>query len=234
MLITKSLADFAESKPKLAKELGIMKEMRNNRIKDNRIYKEESDSESDENTKRKSKKCNNEEDYLPDQFSKLVGTKRRRIEEKTEPVVVKPKLRRVEKKFVPVLEKLSIEELMETNTYDRFNRTVEHVLKISEEIDFTEIGKFFLLEFYTVLNVSFGNYLAEDGIVPEENLLNRHTLQELCTEAAKLKILGATEMIPTDKLVRILHILEINIRGGDRVSPITDVSLKVHTLKNYY
>lgn len=32
------------------------------------------------------------------------------------------------------------------------------------------------------------------------------------------------EMIPTEKLVRLLSILEINIRGGDRVSPIADVS----------
>lgn len=66
--------------------------------------------------------------------------------------------------------------------------------------------------------------LDDDGIVPDEHLLNRHTLQELNTETAKLRNLGATEMIPAEKLVRLLNILEINIRGGDRVSPITDVS----------
>lgn len=50
-------------------------------------------------------------------------------------------------------------------------------------------------------------------------------MQELCTEAAKLKSHGAIEMIPTVKLVRLLTVLELNIRGGDRVSPISDVNV---------
>lgn len=60
-------------------------------------------------------------------------------------------------------------------------------------------------------------------MIQEEYLLSRMLMRELCTEAAKLKILGAMEMIPTDRLVRLLNVLELNIRGGDRVSPITDV-----------
>ncbi|GJQ68548.1 putative sister chromatid cohesion C-terminus, partial [Trypoxylus dichotomus] len=200
-----SLSDFAENRPRLAKELGIVPS-NNKFIDENAAFHENSDSEVEDAKRkcRKDRKNYNEEDgdYFPDKFSQLVGGKRKRKEEKFEPLVVKPKLRRVEKKFVPVLEKLSVEELMETNTFDRFNRNVEHVLKSSEDIDFSEI--------------------TEDGIVPEEHLLNRHTLQELNTETAKLRNLGATEMIPAEKLVRLLNILEINIRGGDRVSPITD------------
>lgn len=68
-------------------------------------------------------------------------------------------------------------------------------------------------------------------MIAEEYLLSRIVMQELCTEAAKLKILGAMEMIPTDKLVRLLNVLELNIRGGDRVSPITDVRYIVVVLK---
>lgn len=52
--------------------------------------------------------------------------------------------------------------------------------------------------------------------------MNRHTLQELLNGAAKLKSLGATEMITTDRLVRLLNMLDINIKGGDRISPISD------------
>lgn len=66
---------------------------------------------------------------------------------------------------------------------------------------------------------------AEDGMVQDDFLLKRMTMQDLCSESAKLKTLGAMEMIPTDKLVRLLNILEINIRGGDGISPITDVSV---------
>jgi cohesin loading factor subunit SCC2 len=47
----------------------------------------------------------------------------------------------VERKLVPVLEKLSIEELMETNTYQRFNRSIEVVLENTEDLDVTaELG----------------------------------------------------------------------------------------------
>lgn len=54
--------------------------------------------------------------------------------------VAKPKLRRVERNFVPVLEKLSIEELMETNTYHRFNRSIEFVLENVNETMMADLG----------------------------------------------------------------------------------------------
>jgi cohesin loading factor subunit SCC2 len=52
----------------------------------------------------------------------------------------------VERKLVPVLEKLSIEELMETNTYQRFNRSIEVVLENTEDLDVTaELGIAFFM-----------------------------------------------------------------------------------------
>ncbi|XP_066259899.1 nipped-B-like protein [Euwallacea similis] len=210
-LMQKSLSEFVQAKPELAKELGI--ELN----KKNKNYKEESDSENEEGrpTRRKTKrKCReSDEEFEPegdidpsDTFSVLVG-KRRKVIAKEEPepepfILSKPKLRRVEKKFVPVLQKLSSEELMESNTYVRFNKSVEHVLRSGEDIDFAEI--------------------APDDMIQDEYLLGRSVMSELCTESAKLKVLGAMEMIPTDKLTRLLSILELNIRGGDRISPITD------------
>ncbi|XP_025832337.1 nipped-B-like protein A [Agrilus planipennis] len=200
MLMQISISKFAECRPDLAKELGIVPKQE--------LEDPESEGSQKKNSKLKRRAAGADEDadYIPDEFSALVGsTKRRKTvikEEKPEPIMVKPKLRRVEKKFVPVLEKLSTEELMETNTYHRFNKSIEHVLKNQEDIDCPEI--------------------SEDGIVQDEYLLNRVTMKELVTEAAKLKNLGATEMIPTDKLVRLLNVMELNIRGGDRVSPITD------------
>lgn len=58
-------------------------------------------------------------------------------------------------------------------------------------------------------------------------------MQALTTETAKLKTLGATEMIPTDKLLRLLGVMELNIRGGDRVSPITDVNMTYFIRNNF-
>lgn len=71
-------------------------------------------------------------------------------------------------------------------------------------------------------------------MIQEEFLLSKTVLQELCTESAKLKTLGAMEMIPSEKLTRLLNVLELNIRGGDRVSPISDVSLFVKLPSNAY
>lgn len=49
--------------------------------------------------------------------------------------IIKPKVRKVERKLVPVLEKLSIEELMETNTYHKFNKCIEKVFDSTEDVD---------------------------------------------------------------------------------------------------
>ncbi|CAG9855417.1 unnamed protein product [Phyllotreta striolata] len=198
LLLQKSVKEFVESKPKLAKDMGID-------VNEDRSESDgDGDGEASRRGKRKRSGDKSDDDYHPDTFSALVESKRRKVvsEEVPELVVTKPKLRRVEKKFVPVLEKLSQEELMETNTYHKFNKSIEHILRSVEDIDITKIG--------------------EEGMIQEEGLLNRSVMQELCTEAAKLKILGAMEMIPTEKLTRLLNILELNIRGGDKVSPISD------------
>ncbi|KAK4871530.1 hypothetical protein RN001_015654 [Aquatica leii] len=177
----------------------------------NTIVEEDTDSETEASPKKvrreKKNNINDDDEYAPDIFSTLAGSTRKRKntfkDEKQEQVVlVKPKLRRVEKEFVPVLEKLSFEELMEKNTYQRFNKTVDLVVKSASDHDSPEIG--------------------EDGMVQDEFLLSRVIMQALSTETAKLKTLGATEMIPTEKLLRVLSIMELNIRGGDRVSPISD------------
>lgn len=146
-LMQQSLTKFMENKPKLAEELGIS--ATGNNEQEQSGAESESDVEVSRKSKRKERKnyreLEEDEDCGSDQFAALVGPNKSRrssnVVVKPEPVVVKPKLRRVEKKFVPVLEKLSIEELMETNTYDRFNRTVENVLKTADELDTTELGK---------------------------------------------------------------------------------------------
>ena len=65
-------------------------------------------------------------------------------------------------------------------------------------------------------------FAAEGTDIPEELLLPRYQLQELCSEAAKLKNLGAMEAIPADRLVRLLNILEKNIRAAEKMSLVSD------------
>ncbi|CAH1393670.1 unnamed protein product [Nezara viridula] len=113
----------------------------------------------------------------------------------------KAKLRKMERKLVPVLEKLSVEELMETNTYQRFNRSLEKIFEDVEDV---------------MINESDEDEECCDSLIP------KYHLQDLCAEAAKLKTLGAMESIPTDKTTRLLTILERNIRDGSKVTPISD------------
>ncbi|KAL4710687.1 hypothetical protein ACJJTC_004332 [Scirpophaga incertulas] len=123
--------------------------------------------------------------------------------EEAEAAIVRPKLRKVEKRLVPVLEMLSVDELMETNTYQRFSRLIETVFEtIDDDIIITDE--------------------MEGTDIPEDLLLQRYQLQELCSEAAKLKNLGAMEAIPSDRLVRLLNILEKNIRAAEKMSLVGD------------
>ncbi|KAF0287117.1 Nipped-B-like protein [Amphibalanus amphitrite] len=98
--------------------------------------------------------------------------------------------KRFERRLVPTLEKLSAEELMETNTYQRFNQSLELILD------------------------------DEDDDVPQEALIQKYRLQELVSEAAKLKSLGAMESVPPERLVRALGILEMNVRDGAQITPL--------------
>lgn len=65
-------------------------------------------------------------------------------------------------------------------------------------------------------------FTESDDEVPEETLIQKYQLLDLCSEAAKLKSLGCMESIPSDRIIRLLGILEKNIRSGIKVSPIAD------------
>ncbi|XP_046612263.1 nipped-B-like protein [Neodiprion virginianus] len=210
-LMQKSLSAFAEKSPNLAAKMGIMGG--NNEVK--------SDSESEEEIGRNNKhfKARARERQVQKEKERAERKKgedktqrrRRRIvdddddyredEEPNSPT--KPKIRKVERKLVPVLHKLSVEELMDTNTYQRFNRTIDAIFENTEDAAATAD-------------------LDDDGDVAPEMLISKYQLHDLCSEAAKLKGLGAMESIPPDRLVRLLNILEKNIRDGARVSPLAD------------
>ena len=65
---------------------------------------------------------------------------------------------------------------------------------------------------------------ADECDVPTEFLIGKLELENLCNESAKLKSAGAMALVPPERLVRLLNILEKNIRDGAKVTPIVDVS----------
>ncbi|KAK7086913.1 hypothetical protein SK128_008836 [Halocaridina rubra] len=111
--------------------------------------------------------------------------------------------KRLERKLVPQTEKLTPEEMMETGVYQRFNRAIEKIFDNTEDLDVTA-------------------EIEEDDDVPQEYLIPKYELTDLYSETAKLKSLGAMAIVPPERLVRLLNILEKNIRDGAKVTPIVD------------
>ncbi|XP_064482067.1 nipped-B-like protein [Ornithodoros turicata] len=113
------------------------------------------------------------------------------------PKPVKPK--KVKKEPAPA--PLSSEEMMESNTYQRFTRTVEAIFDAMEEVDLTQ-------------------ELDDEVDCPSEALVSAGLLRDLCNEAAKLKVLQGTSQVPQERINKLMAILERNIIDGSRLCPI--------------
>ena len=89
-----------------------------------------------------------------------------------EPAPIKKKLKRLERK-IPAFqtEKCSPEELMETNTYQRFSRLVETIFDATDDADLHATAD-----------------ADDDAEVPQEAMISKQQLHDLCAEAAKLKV----------------------------------------------
>ncbi|KTF94852.1 hypothetical protein cypCar_00024294 [Cyprinus carpio] len=91
--------------------------------------------------------------------------------------------------------KLTPEEMMDSSTFKRFSLSIDSILENLEDVDFND-----------------------DDEIPQELLLGKQQLNELGSESAKIKAMGITCRIPSDKLVKLLNILEKNILDGSSLS----------------
>ncbi|XP_015229807.1 PREDICTED: nipped-B-like protein isoform X4 [Cyprinodon variegatus] len=110
----------------------------------------------------------------------------------------KMKMKEKQKKRKAYEPKLTQEELMDSSTFKRFLASIDNILENLEDVDFTT--------------------MADDDEIPQELLLGKHQLNELGSESAKIKAMGITSKIPSDKLVKLLNILEKNIQDGSKLS----------------
>ncbi|XP_018423759.1 PREDICTED: nipped-B-like protein isoform X2 [Nanorana parkeri] len=94
--------------------------------------------------------------------------------------------------------KLTPEEMMDSSTFKRFSSAVENILENLEDMDFTTFG--------------------DDEEIPADLLLGKHQLNELGSESAKIKAMGIMNKISSEKLVKLLGILEKNIQDGSKLS----------------
>ncbi|XP_056020035.1 nipped-B-like protein isoform X3 [Ostrea edulis] len=100
---------------------------------------------------------------------------------------------------------LSVEELLESPTFKKFSSSMEYVLEASEDTNFGSLD----------LN-------DEEVECPRESLIANNILTDLCGETAKLKSLGVMNQVPADRLVKLLTILQWNIRDGTKVTPVAN------------
>ena len=77
----------------------------------------------------------------------------------------------------------------------RFNRTTETIFDNAEEVNLKELEE-----------------AEDDAETPPEILIPKYQASDLANEAAKLKSMEAMDSVPTDQLVKLLTILQINIR----------------------
>ena len=118
--------------------------------------------------------------------------------------VPKKVTKKVEKKFLPEARKLDAEELLESNNFKRFNKTMEFVFDTAEEVNMTELN----------------DDSEEVKEIPAELLIPKYQAGELASESAKLKSLSAMNQVPVERLVKLLSILGWNIKDGSSVVPI--------------
>merc|ERR550532_2155518 len=91
---------------------------------------------------------------------------------------------------------------MDTPTFKKFNEALDNVLDLSEDVDLAEL-----------------RLDDEDETGTTESFLPKSILSNMCNEAAKLKSMGVMNQVPYDKLVKVLTILQYNIRDGCRMVP---------------
>ncbi|XP_040276898.1 nipped-B-like protein [Bufo bufo] len=94
--------------------------------------------------------------------------------------------------------KLTPEEMMDSSTFKRFSASVETILENLEDMDFSNFG--------------------DDEEIPADLLLGKHQLNELGSESAKIKAMGIMNKISSEKMVKLLGILEKNIQDGSKLS----------------
>ncbi|TNN80636.1 Nipped-B-like protein A [Liparis tanakae] len=112
----------------------------------------------------------------------------------------KMKIKEKQKKRKAYEPKLTQEELMDSSTFKRFLNSIDNILENLEDVDFTAIAA------------------QDDDEIPQEFLLGKHQLSELGSESAKIKAMGISSRIPSEKLVKLLNILEKNILDGSKLS----------------
>ncbi|XP_022102804.1 nipped-B-like protein A isoform X2 [Acanthaster planci] len=99
---------------------------------------------------------------------------------------------------------LDDDELTESATFKRFHAAMEAVFEGSEDMD---------------ISVEQADDEEETDECNPELLISKPVLNDLVSESAKLKSMGVMNQIPHEKLVRLLNILERNIRDGTKVKP---------------
>lgn len=155
-----------------------------------RYFEDESDDDDDGRHRRKKKRGYDGSDE-DDDYSETPSPS------------VDVKKKKKDKKRQRPQQELSIEELLDSPTFKKFSSCTETILDSAEDVNFGSLDP-----------------NDEETEIPEETLVPKSTLSELCGEAAKLKTMGVLNQVPAATLIKLLTILQWNVRDGSRITPI--------------
>ncbi|XP_037608532.1 nipped-B-like protein B isoform X2 [Sebastes umbrosus] len=112
-------------------------------------------------------------------------------------VAKKLKKKEKQKNRIAYDSKMTPEEKKDSSTYKRFMANADSIIESLEDVDLAG---------------------ADEDEIPEELLLGKHQLSELGSDSAKMKAMRIFHKFPSDKLVKMLNILEKNIQDSVKLS----------------
>ena len=234
-LMQKSLKAFAKENPQRAQDLGVTggRSRRAAKIE----YSDGSDSDSDETDNGEPKKLKSkffratekdreeEKRRMKEERRKrraeegaddsgVVGKRRRKDDaspfpgdqdEELKPFVPIKKTKKVARSLIPMINRVDDNDAV--GTFFRFKKAVDVIFENMDEVNLQELE-------------AASNAADGDIELPPEVLIPKYQLQELAYETAKLKSMGAMDGMGVDTLVKLLTVLELNIRDGAKIIPI--------------
>ncbi|XP_037548031.1 nipped-B-like protein B [Nematolebias whitei] len=177
--------------------------------------KDSSEDDSDNQSARKRKKSNHDRTW---KFEEKRGSKDHRrgggfsnsrnrdwnsddSDENSPPLRLNDVSRKMKKKEKQksrmMYDSMTLEEKLDSSTFKRFTSSVDNILESLEDIDLTA---------------------TDDDEIPQELLLGKQQLSELCSDSTKIKAMSIFNKFSSSKLVKILNILEKNIQDSVTLS----------------
>ncbi|CAK9302581.1 unnamed protein product [Gordionus sp. m RMFG-2023] len=120
------------------------------------------------------------------------------------------KYKKRNKKSQQFKDTFTIEEIMDSPLFGKFDRLMEKVIEQSEEADIPSL--FF--------HKNKDQNMDDDIDIPTDSLIVKYLHNSLATEAAKMKALNYSNVLNVEKMIKVFNVFIWNIKDGMKVLPL--------------